>query len=90
MASTSWNWPSRSAQSIIFAVEQLSMRCEKLESDIHPLQDLCFVISTSIVSSQTSDAHMFDVNMSLSWPCRTSPLKYDTKGPCPVLSFCSA
>jgi hypothetical protein len=34
---------------------------------------------------------MFDVKMSVSRPCRISPLKYDAKGPRPVLfSFCKA
>lgn len=34
--------------------------------------------------------HMFEVKMSVSRPWRTSPLKYDAKGPCPVESFCRA
>lgn len=34
---------------------------------------------------------MLDVKMSVSRPWRTSPLKYDAKGPFPVfLSFCRA
>ena len=34
--------------------------------------------------------HMFEVKMSVSRPCKTSPLKYDARGPMPVSSFCKA
>ena len=33
---------------------------------------------------------MFDVKMSVSLPCKTSPLKYEASGPEPYLSFCNA
>jgi len=55
------------------------------------LREIC--ASQSVVSSSVtvlSDAHMFEVKMSVSRPCRISPLKYDANGPCPVLSFCNA
>ena len=55
------------------------------------LREIC--ASQSVVSSSvtgSSDVHMFEVKMSVSRPCRISPLKYDANGPCPVLSFCNA
>lgn len=33
---------------------------------------------------------MFEVKISVSLPCRTSPLKYDASGPCPFSLFCNA
>ena len=33
------------------------------------------------------DLHMFEVKISVSCPCKTSPLKYDAKGPTPFLLF---
>ena len=55
------------------------------------LSEICAQQSViSLYVTGTSDAHMFEVKMSVSRPCRTSPLKYEANGPRPVLSFCSA
>lgn len=39
---------------------------------------------------QCNYIHMFEVKISVSLPWRTSPLKYEERGPWPSLSFCKA
>jgi hypothetical protein len=69
-----------------------SLRCAVNNLTVtYILREIC--ASQSVVSSSvtgSSDVHMFEVKMSVSRPCRISPLKYDANGPCPFLSFCNA